>query len=532
VAVAALDMLEPLRRAVGAHRVDESTPTRQLLSQDVYRAGVLPLAVVRPASTAEVQAVVQVATQQGLALFVRGGGMSYTDAYLPDRTQSLLVDLSGLNRIRSIEVEDLTATVEAGCTWSQLDDALAPHGLRAVFWGPMSGARATIGGGMSQGAATFGSGRHGSSAAAALGFEVVLGDGSLLDTGRIGRERMPAFFRPYGPDLTGLFTGDAGALGIKTAISLQLEPRPARHGALAFSFDRFEDLRRAVTTVSRAGLATEIFGLENSLGSLVAGDAHLAADLQTAWRVARSQGSLPRALKQLATMGAAGRRFIENGEWTANFVAEATDDARLALALNDIRAAVGSAARETANTMGAVVRATPFPPPQVLGPGGRRLLPLHVILPHSRLDALHVAFEALRAREAERLKQHQVLMFVVFAGVGRSSMLYEPVLYWSDSWSELHRSVMPAEQLAQMPEAAPNPAARAYVEALRGRIVDLMRDHAGAHLQIGRAYPYLDGRDAPFIELLRSIKRRTDPQGLINPGALGLQDAAAVDRSA
>jgi FAD/FMN-containing dehydrogenase len=173
-------LLARLRACLGDAQVSDAAAELRLMSQDVYRDGELPLAVVRPGTTAEVVELVRIAAQFRCPLFARGGGMSYTDAYLPDRPGGVMVDLRRLDRVREIQVEDLYVTVEAGCTWAALDAALEPHGLRAIFWGPMSGARATIGGGFSQGAATFGSGRHGTSAAAALAFEVVLGDGSVL----------------------------------------------------------------------------------------------------------------------------------------------------------------------------------------------------------------------------------------------------------------------------------------------------------------------------------------------------------------
>ncbi len=514
--------LDALRAAVGAGQVLQSPEALRLYSQDVYRAGVLPLAVVQPAAVAEVQAVVQIAREHGLALFARGGGMSYTDAYLPDRAACLVLDLRRLNRIRAVNVEDLHATVEAGCTWAEVDAALLPHGVRAIFWGPMSGQLATVGGGMSQGAATFGSGRHGTSASAALSFEVVLGDGSVLHTGLDAAPGRAPFFRNYGPDLTGVFSNDAGALGIKTAVSLQLEPRPACHGSVAFGFADFPALRRAVSAVARDGLATEIFGLENALGQMVAGSAAADSDLRVAWQVARSQGSMPRAARQLLRMALAGRRFLSGASYTANFIAEGRDAASLQRTLDAIRRHAEAHGTETANTMGAVVRAMPFPAPMVLGPGGRRLLPLHVILPHSKVDAFHAAFEALRTAEGSHLKQHRAVMFVVFAGVGPSALLYEPVIYWEDDWSELQRATMPPHMLAQLREGAPNPDARAYVETLRQRVIALMLEHGGAHLQVGRAYPYLAGRSAASIDLLAAIKRQTDPENLINPGALGL----------
>jgi FAD/FMN-containing dehydrogenase len=114
----------------------------------------------------------------------------------------------------------------------------------------------------------------------------------------------------------------------------------------------------------------------------------------------------------------------------------------------------------------------------------------------------------------------------VFAGVGPSAILYEPVIYWDDDWNALHRATMQPALLAQMNESKAAPAARAYVESLRREIVELMLAHRGAHLQIGRAYPYLAGRTAPFLAMLQALKQHTDPHGLVNPGALGL---AAVD---
>jgi D-lactate dehydrogenase (cytochrome) len=75
---------------------------------------------------------------------------------------------------------------------------------------------------------------------------------------------------------------------------------------------------------------------------------------------------------------------------------------------------------------------------------------------------------------------------------------------------------------AVLKPGAPNLEGRAYVESLRVRLIDLMHAHGGAHLQIGRAYPYLRDRSASFLDLVRAIKRTTDPDDLVNPGALGL----------
>lgn len=516
------DPLAGFRDALGAERVVTTDADRILHSQDVYRAGALPLAVLRPRSTAEVVDIVHHARRHRIALHARGGGMSYTDAYLPLTTHSVVVDLSGLDRVRSISTADLVATVETGCTWAALDAALATHGLRAKFWGPMSGARATLGGGFSQGAATFGSGRHGTSAAAALGFEIVLGTGEVLDTACLGPSRREAFFRPYGPDVTGLFTGDAGALGLKTAVTLQLEPRPAVRDSTSFAFNDFDALCHAFAAVARRGIATEFFGVETALARLAAGEAALTQDLGQLWQVVRAQPSARDSLRQAWRMIRGGRGFLRDSHFLGHFLCEGADRGRLARDLADLRRLVSPHGREVANSMAAVVQATPFPAPAVVGPGGRRLLPLHVILPHSAVNEFHREFLALREREASRFAAHGVEAFVVFAGVGPSALLYEPVIYWSDEWLALHSATVPPEWRAGLAPGAGNPTARAYVETLRLEIVALMQRHGGAHLQIGRAYPYLQSRSSAFLGLIRQLKSAVDPDGIINPGALGL----------
>jgi D-lactate dehydrogenase (cytochrome) len=516
------DLLAGFRAVLGAERVITSDAVRELGAQDVYRSGVLPLAVLQPQSTAEVIGIVHHARRVDVGLHTRGGGMSYTDAITPQSARAVIIDLTGLARVRSISESDLVATAEAGCTWAALDAALAPRGLRAKFWGPMSGAKATLGGGMSQGAATFGSGRHGSSAAAALGFEVVLGTGEVLDTARIGAAEREAFFRPYGPDITGLFTGDAGALGIKTAVTLQLEPRPLAQDSLSFAFADFESMSKAVAAVARRGLATEIFGVETALARVAAGDAALVQDARRLLQVVRAQGSVGGALRQCWRMISAGRSFLAGSAFLAHFLCEGADRRRLQLDLSAIRALLSPVGREVANSMAAVVQATPFPPPMLVGPGGKRLLPLHVILPHSAIQVFHADFIALRDRERARLQQHRAEIFVVFASVGPSALLYEPVIYWEDEWLSGLSAGLAEEYRAFLKPGAANPEGRAYVESLRIEIIELMRRHAGAHLQIGRVYPYLSGRSGAFAALLGDLKRAVDPDGIINPGALGL----------
>ena len=517
------DILARLKEIVGRENLFSSGPQLEAASQDVYRAGNLPLAVVSPASTEEVSRITALVCDSGLSIFVRGGGMSYTDAVVPDRSAAIVLRTDRLDAIREINSDDLYATVEVGCTWSQLDEALAAKGLRAIFWGPMSGRVATVGGAMAQGAVTFGSARHGASVSAAIGLEVVLADGTVLKTGSAAQANHSAFFRDYGPDLTGLFCADSGALGIKTAVTLRLQPRPAEGAGLTFVVEDFERLLRVVQTVSREGYATEIFGAEASLVNVVAGPPDLRKDFRNLLTIVRAAKSPLAGLSAAAQAVVGGRRFLRRTGFLVNFLTEGRDRRELVWNLRRIRASVGSFGVEVANTMAEFTRAMPFPEPAVLGPEGRRLLPLHGVVPYSRAAGLHTAFsEYLESLRAE-CEQHDVQIYVVFATCGTAGFLYECVIYWKDEWLTLHRQTLSEETLASLDEGSANPQAREFVERIRVEVIELMYRHGCVHYQIGRAYPYTRDRNAAALDILCEIKTRVDPDGRINPGALGLR---------
>ncbi len=515
-------LIDALTEAVGAEHALTSKEERTLAAQDVYRSMDVPLAVVRPGSTEEVQAVLRACHEHGTATFVRGGGMSYTDAFLPDRERSIILDTARLNAVREVNAHDLYATVEAGCTWSAVDAELARHGLRSVFRGPMSGRLSTVGGAMSQGAVTFGSGRHGPSVSAAVGLEVVLGDGSVLVTGSGGQPGHSPFFREYGPDLTGLFCGDAGALGVKTAVTLKLEPRPAAGAGLSFAFDDFSQLVKAIRDVSRLGLATEVFGAETALIRQAAGRAALKQDARNLFTIMRAASGPLQALRKGLRVVMGGRRFLNASEYLVNFLTEGAEAAELRLILRRIRRAVGERGMEVANTMAEYARAVPFPAPMIVSPAGRRLLPLHAIVPFSSAVGLHEEYLQYLESLRQECEDKRVEAYVVYSTSGRAGFLWEVVIYWEDEWLSFHRHYLPKEMSGVAKEGRANPEGRALVERMRVELIELMYRHGAVHLQIGRAYPYARDRDPGALQLLRSVKQQVDPLGLINPGALGI----------
>ena len=98
--------LAELRRVLGAERVITERGELEFHSQDVYRSGVLPAALIRPRNTQQLSDALRAIAAAGLPVVPRGGGMSYTDGYLPAREQSIMVDMLAMNRVVTIDAED------------------------------------------------------------------------------------------------------------------------------------------------------------------------------------------------------------------------------------------------------------------------------------------------------------------------------------------------------------------------------------------------------------------------------------------
>ncbi len=489
---------------------------------DVYRARCMPRAVVRPGTVADLQAVVRAATGAGLAVVARGGGASYTDGYLPTRSDSVLIDTGRLDRIVEINERDAYVTVEAGVTWKALKEALEPRGLRTPFFGPFSGIAATIGGSMSQHSISHGSGAHGISAQSLIAMDVVLASGELLQTGSSARHSAP-FCRWYGPDLGGVFCGDAGALGVKARITLPLLRQRTAFECLSFGFEAFADLAEALRIAALEHLDDENFAIDAAIsqGQIARQERVPIGDVVRG--ILRSAPSKAAALRQLLRMLRAGSRAFATPGYTAHFIVEgvAQQDARIRA--QRLRELMPPGAVEIANTIPAVVRGMPFAPLfNTLGPKGERWVPLHGLLPHSRVADFHAAVAALYASHADTMRRLGVWHGGMFTTLGSTAFLYEIALYWPGAPSAYHRAAVPADYLAALPKHADDPAVSAFVERLKGELVALYDRFGAVHFQLGKTYPYAGVLQGQSLALLRAIKRELDPQGLMNPGALGL----------
>jgi FAD/FMN-containing dehydrogenase len=517
------DVVQKLGSAIGREHVLTDPTEREFHAMDVYNFRELPLAVARPGSVADLQAVVRIAASAGVALVARGGGASYTDAYLPATANSVLVDSSRLNRIVEINAEDMYVTVEPGVTWHDLWQAVKAKGLRTSFWGPFSGLRATVGGSTSQNAVSLGSGNFGISADAVLGFEVVLASGELLRTGAHAAANGTPFFRWYGPDLTGLFCGDAGALGIKARITLRLIKDPPYFGAASFGFDTFENLAGGMAAAARENVVADNFGLDPKLQQGQLGKASAKDAVTAALAVAKTSRNPFEAAGRLTKMAAAGKRFLAGHNYSAHYTVEGVSRAEIVGKLSVLRQAMAPFGQETANTIPTVIRAMPFIPLYpILGPKGERWVPMHGIMAFSKVRGFHQQLARLYADYADRMKKHKVDKGGMFTAINTHGFLYEPVFYWEDDRTAFHRRYLPQDYLKTLPEYPANPDGRALVREMRGEIQKLFAAAGAIHMQVGKAYTYMDGRQPEAARAVRELKKLLDPQNLMNPGALQL----------
>ncbi len=214
-------------------------------SGDKWFAGHLPEVVALPCTTASVSKILAFANHHGIPVTPRGAGHGYVGGCVPMHG-GIALSLARMNRIREIHAEDFVAVVEPGVITKTLQDAVEKRGL---YYPPDPASRAdcSLGGNIATNAGGPRCLKYGVTRDYVLGLEVVLADGSVTRVGGRTHKNKSGF------DLTRLFVGSEGLLGVVTEATLKLIPLPSYRACLAIGFASTGESIRAITAIFKAG---------------------------------------------------------------------------------------------------------------------------------------------------------------------------------------------------------------------------------------------------------------------------------------
>ncbi len=455
---------EEIARIVGAENVFCDPIECLCYSRDMSVHEGIPDAVVLPRSTEQVSRILKLASREGTPVTPRGAGTSVTGAVLPVRG-GLVLDMHLMNRILEVNRPDFYARVEPGVVCAQLNVALAEDGLMFPP-NPGSEAVATIGGMVSTNASGHRAVKYGTTKDYLKGLTVVLADGSIIKTGTVAPKTS------LGYDLTHLFAGAEGTLGVITEIIVRIQKKP-EYVALALAiFGNLNAAGDAVTEVSTSGIrlsGCEILGKY----SLKVVEEALGRDVSKieALLIMEADGARAEVVRDMTKIEDICKRHgVSEFEWS--------DDPRKR---EEMMAARGG-------LVPTLSRIRPF----------NRLIPIAEDLgvPPSKIP------ETIRRARAIAEKHGVVIATFGHVGDGNVHTTFVADVRSRDDWDRL------------------KPAVEELVETALEMQGTLSAEHG---VGLTRA-PHIERQLGPGLDVMRKIKRALDPAGILNPGKLALEE--------
>lgn len=426
-------------------------------------------AVVLPTTTAAVTDVVRLCVAAGVPIVPQGGNTGLCGGATPDVSgNAVVVVMTQLNRIRSVDPINFSITAEAGVTLDQLKDAAASvDRLYPLTLG--AGHLTTLGGTLSTNAGGLQVLRYGMTRDLCLGLEVVLPDGTIWS--KLSGLRKDN----TGYDLKQLFIGAEGTLGLITAATMKLYPLPAARALI------WLDLPNVTSAVDSHALAQTVFA-----------GAHTASELISAATLLLVRQHLPEAVLPAAAGGwpEAWSLMIEVSAHDADFLQALLASWQKACAAADVNAGYIATAPEDQAQLWAIRKG--------LAESQKReglSIKHDVGLPISQIPRF--IDEASAALE----KRFPGIRTVAFGHIGDGN------LHFNLSFTDPGKN---AELIGHSLAA----------NAIVYEVVDRLHGSIAAEHGIGQLKPEWLAQHAPVgsVALMRQIKAALDPQGLMNPG--------------
>jgi glycolate oxidase len=251
------EIKQELIKIVGEENYTERLIDMVSYSYDASEHSHRPSCGVWPGTAEQVSEILKLANREQIPVIPRGAGTGLSGMSVPAKG-GIVLDLNRMNKILGISIEDRLAVVQPGVVYASLESALAPYDF---FFppDPASGKVSTLGGNVATNAGGVKGAKYGTTRDYVLGLQVVLPDGRVMRTGS------KAIKSVSGYDLTRLFVGSEGTLGVVTEIILKINPKPRATSTALATFDNLEDAGHAVTEIMHSGIlpsVLEILGRE------------------------------------------------------------------------------------------------------------------------------------------------------------------------------------------------------------------------------------------------------------------------------
>ena len=452
---------ESLINIVGPDNFTDSLIDRVSFSYDSSGLNRRPAAAVWIQNTNQVADVLKLANKHKLAVTPRGAGTSLTGSAVPQEG-GLVMDMSRMNAILRISIEDRQVVVQPGVVFDELNQALAPSGF---FFppNPASGKVSTIGGNVATNAGGIKGAKYGTTRDYVLDLEVVLPNGSVLHTGSHTMKCVSGY------DLTRLFVGSEGTLGVVTEITLKINPTPRATRTCTATFNDLPQAGKAVSEIMRSGIIPSVLELIDSANLKAVNQ---ATDL-----------NLPEVAAML---------LVETDGYTQHEADRQMDKIVEALQNNDAGEIVQASTVEEAEKLWTARKASYG----VLTRLNHNVLAEDLVVPISKVAEMLAGILDIG-------KRHNILIgTVAHAGDGN----IHPVLVYDGTNSD---------EVARVKQ----------VEAdLFKLAIDLGGTLTGEHgVGISKSgYMNLE-HDPVFMQVMNDLKNLFDPNAILNPGKLGLE---------
>jgi glycolate oxidase len=249
------EIYEELVDIVGRDRVSESNLDRILYSHDLAplpkEMGLMfktvPDVVVKPKNAEELSKIMKKAQKENIPVTPRGGASWAMGGAVP-AFGGIVVDMGSMQEILEIDKENLYVIVESGVNWKSLYDKLLAKGLFIGAY-PSSAPGASVGGWINTGGVGVGSYKYGGIEKQIRQLEIVLSNGAIITTGNKNVANNSS-----GYNLTDLFAGSEGTLGIVTKITLKLYPAPEELRPVSYEFSTLEDAAEGIKSLTRSNI--------------------------------------------------------------------------------------------------------------------------------------------------------------------------------------------------------------------------------------------------------------------------------------